>query len=121
MTMSEIIIITRANGSLAVAVVLLLLIEVPIAMLVLAVRDASSADSNTQKLRHLIFQHPKSRVSIRQLDLADLTAVHSFAEAVAAEISAGSLLALTSIIYNAHYWGLNGPAVLTKDSLDNIF
>ncbi|MCJ1405578.1 hypothetical protein MMC11_008806 [Xylographa trunciseda] len=119
--MAGTILITGANGSLAVPVIKRFLAEVPESTLLLTVRNASSADSNTENLRHLISQFPESRTSIRELDLADLTAVQSFATSVAADISTGKLPALSSILCNAYFWNLNGATELTKDGFEKTF
>ena len=119
--MAGTILITGANGSLAVPVIKRLLAEVPESTLLLTVRNSSSADLNTQNLRHMISQFHGSRTSICELDLADLAAVKSFANSVAADISTGKLPALTSILCNAYFWNLNGAAELTKDGFEKTF
>ena len=113
------ILITGANGSLALAAVERLLNESADSTLLLTVRNPD--DSNTETLRHTLSRFPEERASLRQLDLADLTSVHDFADAIAAEVSAGKLPALVSIVCNAYYWNLTGAAELTKDGFEKTF
>lgn len=116
--MAGTILITGANGSLALPAVERLLSESADSTLLLTVRNPNGADSNTEKLRHILSQYPEERASLRQLDLADLTSVHSFADAVVADVSAGKLPALVSIVCNAYYWNLTGAAELTEDGFE---
>lgn len=119
--MSGTILITGANGSLALKLVERLLEDDPHLTLLLTVRNASNSDNNTENLCHAIAQYSGARVSVRELDLADLTAVHSFSRTVAAEISAQILPPLIAIVCNAYYWNLNGPLELTQDGLEKTF
>ncbi|CAF9908025.1 MAG: hypothetical protein ALECFALPRED_004202 [Alectoria fallacina] len=85
--MTGTIIITGANGSLAVPAVQCLLSNYPKYTTVLTVRNTLDADVNTKKLRETLKQYLDADTSIRKLDLADLSAVHDFASTVAAEIA----------------------------------
>jgi len=116
--MTNTIIITGANGSLAIPTVDHLLQRSPDSTLVLTVRDTSDGDVNTSALRSVVAKHPGARVSIRELDLGHLPAVHDFARGIAAEISKGSLPQLSAIVGTAYYWNLVGPLELTDDGYE---
>lgn len=116
--MANTIIITGANGSLAIPTVDHLLKTSPDSTLVLTVRDASDSDVNTTTLRGVVAKYPQPKVSIRELDLGRLSVVHDFARHVAAEISEGSLPRLFSIVGTAYYWNLAGPFQMTEDGYE---
>ncbi|KAI5919049.1 short-chain dehydrogenase/reductase-like protein sdr [Camillea tinctor] len=116
--MAGTIIITGANGSLAVHVVQQILTKSPETTLVLTVRRTEDDDPNTKKLRATISKFTSARTSIRKLDLTSLTAVHEFASAVASEITEGKLPPLTGIICNAYYWNMVNDPELTADGLE---
>ena len=119
--MSGTIIITGANGSLAIPAVKHLLINSPSYTLVLTVRNTTTTDANTKYLRDIIAQFPDAQTSIRKLDLANLSAVNKFARTVAAEIADGTLPPLASIVCNAYYWNLAGPQDFTPDGYEKTF
>lgn len=81
------IVVTGANSSLAIPAVQHLLANYPHITAILTVRDSSDNDINTKKPRTTIAQHPSAKTSTRELDLADLPAVHAFATSIAAEIT----------------------------------
>ncbi|KAL2170265.1 hypothetical protein VTG60DRAFT_5041 [Thermothelomyces hinnuleus] len=119
--MSGTVIITGANGSLAIPAVEHILTKYPGYHLVLTVRNPSAdADANTKRLRAVLDRHPgpAKTASVRALDLADLSAVHSFADAIAAEVEAGTLPRIASIVCNAYYWNLVEAPVQTRDGLE---
>ncbi|KAL2837569.1 hypothetical protein BJY01DRAFT_237816 [Aspergillus pseudoustus] len=109
--MPSTIIITGANGSLATPAIKLLWSEYPEYTLVLTARNPDAVYSPTD-LRN---------VSIRKLDLLDLSAVHAFATEIAAEIQAGKLPPLASIICNAYYWNLRSEPEATEDGFEKTF
>lgn len=119
--MSDTIIITGANGSLAIPTVDYLLNHSSTSTLVLTVRDASDSDPNTKILREIVAKYPKADTSIRELDLSHLDAVHRFARNIAGEIAAGSLPRLSSIVATAYYWNLSGPVQMTADGYEKTF
>lgn len=119
--MAGTIIITGANGSLAIPAVQHLLANYPNYALVLTVRNTLDADANTKRLRDLLKQYPDADSSIRELDLTKLSAVHDFATTVAAEIDNGKLPPLASIICNAYYWNLVGHVETTVDGYEKTF
>lgn len=116
--MANTIIITGANGSLAIPTIDHLLQQSPDSTLVLTVRDTSDGDVNTSALRAVVAKHPEARVSIRELDLGHLPAVHTFAREIASEIDKGALPHLTAIICTAYHWNLVGPFELTSDGYE---
>ena len=119
--MAGTIIITGANGSLAIPAIQHLLANYPNHTMVLTVRNTSDHDVHTKKLRGLLEQYPNVKSSIRELDLAKLSAVHDFATAIAAEIVDGKLPPLISIVCNAYYWNLNGSVETTVDGYEKTF
>ncbi len=119
--MAGTIIITGANGSLAIPAVKHLLTNSPDYSLVLTVRNISDSDVNTKQLRETLAQYPDTQISIRKLDLANLSAVNDFATTVAAEIADGKILPLASIVCNAYYWNLATPADTTADGYERTF
>ena len=119
--MAGTIIITGANGSLAIPAVQHLLANYPNHALVLTVRNTLDADVNTKGLRGLLKQYPDADFSIRELDLAKLSTVHDFATTIATEIDEGKLPPLASIVCNAYYWNLAGEAESTTDGYEKTF
>ena len=119
--MAGTIIISGANSSLAIPAVQHLLTSYPHYAAILTVRNASDTDANTRKLRDTVAQYSNTKTSIRQLDLANLSAVHDFASAVTAEIADGRIPPLASIICNAYYWNLAGDAQVTGDGYEKSF
>lgn len=121
--MASTILITGANGSLAIPTVDYLLQHAPNSTLVLTVRNASHNDVNTEKLCKVVDKHPGAdkRTSIRELDLSKLPAVHEFARSIAADIAAQSLPRLTSVVCTAYYWNLAGPLQMTGDGYEQTF
>jgi NAD(P)-dependent dehydrogenase (short-subunit alcohol dehydrogenase family) len=118
--MTSSVLLTGANGSLAIPAIQHLLSTYSDITAVLTVRNASASDQNTRRLLEITAPF-KDRVSIRPLDLADLSAVHSFAISLAAEIASGTVPPLTSIICNAFYWNLTGPPELSNDGFEKTF
>ncbi|KAI0836410.1 NAD(P)-binding protein [Hypoxylon sp. FL0890] len=112
------VLITGANGTLALPAVDYLLEKYPDYTAILAVRDASEDDPNTQRLRETISRHPGAKASIRKLDLASLSEVHEFATKLSEEINAEKIPPLKSILCNACYWNLVGDSELTEDGYD---
>lgn len=118
--MASSVLLTGANGSLAIPAVQHLLSTYPNIAAILTVRNASASDANTRRLQDITAPF-KDRVSIRSLDLADLSAVHSFAHSLAGEIASGTVPPLSSIICNAFYWNLTGPPELSTDGFEKTF
>lgn len=118
--MASSVLLTGANGSLAIPATQHLLSTYPNTTAILTVRNTSASDANTRHLQEIIAPF-KDRVSIRSLDLADLSAVHRFATSLAAEIASGNVPPLSSIICNAFYWNLTGPPELSTDGFEKTF
>ncbi|KAI2607913.1 NAD(P)-binding protein [Hypoxylon sp. NC1633] len=116
--MTGTIIVTGANGSLAIPAVRHLLASYPDYTVVLTVRKTEDTDLNTKRLRETVAEFPKAQTSIRQLDLADLAAVHNFANTIAAEVADKKLPPLTSIVCNAYYWNLAYDPEFTADGIE---
>ncbi|KAH9905360.1 NAD(P)-binding protein [Xylariomycetidae sp. FL2044] len=121
--MSGTVILTGANGSLAIPVVEHLLKRYPDIVAVLTVRNASEADANTQHLRRTLANFPKAHTSIHEVDLSNLVTIHDFASRIATDIDDGKCPPLTSIICNAYFWDLVGDRkpTLTGDNFDKTF
>ncbi|KAI1746612.1 hypothetical protein F4782DRAFT_544129 [Xylaria castorea] len=117
--MAGTIIMTGANGSIAVHAVQNLLSKAPDNTLVLTVRNTSDSDINTKRLREVANRFPKSRVLIRKLDLASLEAVNEFASTTSAEIMREELPPLMAIVCNAFHWNMVADPELTADGLEN--
>ncbi|KAK8063018.1 4-hydroxybenzoate polyprenyltransferase- mitochondrial [Apiospora hydei] len=115
------VIITGANGSLAVPAVTHLLSKHPDLTLLLTVRDASSHDANTAKLKETIARFPGARASIHALDLASLSAVHAFADHVAAGVEQGTYPPLRALVANAFHWNLVAAGQATADGYEKTF
>ncbi|KAK4214751.1 hypothetical protein QBC37DRAFT_341339 [Rhypophila decipiens] len=115
------VIVTGANGSVALHAAELLLKSYADHTAVFAVRDASDSDVNTKKLRDIIAQFPSAKASIHELDLASLASVNVFADSFAAGVSSGAYPPLSAIICNAYYWNLVAGPELTADGYDKTF
>lgn len=115
------VIITGANGSLAIPAVAHLRRRFPKLRTILTVRNAAESDVNTARLRNVIAEVPGAEASIYELDLASLADVHKFADHVIAGIADGTYPALRSIICNAFYWNLATAGGLTEDGYEKTF
>ena len=73
---------------------------------------------NTDNLRRVIAKYPNANVSLLELDLASLAAVHHFTTTLRKDISAGKYPPLKNIICNAMYWNLIADPELTTDGYD---
>ena len=118
--MAGTIIITGANGSLAIPAIEYLLTNYPDYVAILTVRNASDTDVNTNKLRSTLTKY-SSRNFIRELDLASLSATHDFASSIADDIANSKLPPLVGIVCNAYYWNLTHDAQLTADGYEKTF
>ncbi|KAF2788463.1 NAD(P)-binding protein [Melanomma pulvis-pyrius CBS 109.77] len=119
--MTSTVLITGANGSLAIHTVQHLLSNQADKFLLLTVRDLSDQDLNTQKLRSVLSAVPGAKYSIRQLDLSSLAAVEQFSSSIVDEVSKGMLPKLESIICNAYYWNLTRDLETTTDGYEKTF
>lgn len=119
--MSGTIIITGANGSLAVPSVSYLLRKYPEYTAVLTVRSTSEADLNTSRLKETITEFPKATTSIRKLDLSSLSEVQEFASTISSEISSKILPPIAAIVCNAYIWSINDGLKLSPDGYELSF
>ena len=119
--MAGTIIITGANSSLAIPAVVYLLTNYPDYTVILTVRDDSTNDINTGRLRRAIEPFADALLSIRQLDLARLSAVHEFAALISADILAKKLPPLAALVCNAYYWNLKQGTQMTEDGYEKSF
>lgn len=116
--MAGTIIITGANGSLAIPAVRHLLTKYPHHTAVLTVCNDSDNDTNTTKLRSKLARIPHAIASVRQLDLTNLSAVNDFAHSIVADIAASRLPPLAAIVCNAYYWNLTGEVQITGNGYE---
>jgi NAD(P)-dependent dehydrogenase (short-subunit alcohol dehydrogenase family) len=113
------VLITGANGSLAIPSVEYLLSHYPSYTAVLTVR--SEEDENSQRLREVISHFPDAKASVRPLDLSSLSAVQAFAVEIAEDISAGEIPPLAAIICNAFTWSISDGVQFTADGHETSF
>ena len=119
--MTGTILITGANGSLALGFIQSLLLSHPSHTLIATVRNTSpSSDPNTARLINLITKHPKTRVLLEPLDLGSLSSVRSFADTITAKIAKRELPPISAIICNAFTWSLTGQRS-TPDGYEATF
>jgi NAD(P)-dependent dehydrogenase (short-subunit alcohol dehydrogenase family) len=116
--MTGVVLLTGANGSLAIPTTKYLLSTYPMFTLVLTVRDDSDEDTNTAELRRIVVRYPKVNVIIRKLDLASLEEVQSFSHVLRLEIESGRLPRIVAIICNAFTWKLSGGAAYSKEGYE---
>lgn len=115
------IIITGANGSLAVPSVSYLLKKYPDYTAILTVRDTSDSDPNTARLKETIAEFPKATTSIRKLDLSSLSAVQEFASTISSEIFSKTLPPIAAIVCNAYVWSISSGLKLSPDGYELSF
>ncbi|KAI1769307.1 NAD(P)-binding protein [Hypoxylon sp. FL1150] len=115
------VLITGANGTLAIPAVDYLLAKYSDYTAILTVRDTSDADSNTQRLHKTISRQSGAKASIHQLDLTSLSSVHAFASTISEDIKAKRTPPLKAIICNAASWDLVNDPQLTDDGYDKTF
>ena len=119
--MTGTILITGANGSLAIPAVQHLLTNYPDHTVILTVRNSSNTDVNTNRLRAVLESFPNSRASIHELDHARLSSVHEFANSLRDQMSSGKLPSLAAIVCNAYYWNLKDGVQTTEDGYEKTF
>lgn len=113
------VIITGANGSLAIPSVKYLLSKYPTYTALLTVRD--DTDQNSAKLRQVISNFPSSKTQVTKLDLSSLSAVENFASQVKEEIATGELRPLKAIICNAFTWSITRGLQFSADGYERSF
>ncbi|GKZ26838.1 hypothetical protein AbraIFM66951_003569 [Aspergillus brasiliensis] len=116
------VLITGANGSLALGFIQSLLSLHPKITLVATVRNSSSDhDPNTAKLLTLVAKYPKANFHLETLDLGNLSSVRSFADHLASQISTKTLPPLLAIICNAATFSFEAGQVFTTDGYEATF
>ncbi|KAL3471488.1 hypothetical protein BJX99DRAFT_24408 [Aspergillus californicus] len=119
--MAGTVLVTGANGSLALGFVQAFLALYPEHTLIAAVRNpAPDKDANTAKLVRLVSKYPKAKVYIEALDLGSLSGVRTFADSLSSRISSEKLPPISAIICNAFTWSL-GAQKSTSDGFDATF
>ncbi|KAJ5987196.1 hypothetical protein N7451_011561 [Penicillium sp. IBT 35674x] len=120
--MNGTVLITGANGSLALGFAKSFLSLYPNHTLIATVRNPSpERDPNTAKLVQLVSKYPKANVLIEGLDLSSLANVRSFAENLSTRIHSGELPRLTAVICNAASISLGGGQKFTPDDYETTF
>ena len=120
--MEATVLITGANGTLALEAVRVILNKYPQYTVLAAVRNPSpDEDANTAKLFGVIRKHPGANVEVQQLDLGKMAEVRSFAEKVSARVKQGELPRLSAIICNAATLSLEAGQKFTADRLEATF
>jgi NAD(P)-dependent dehydrogenase (short-subunit alcohol dehydrogenase family) len=118
-TMKGTVIITGANGSLAIPAVAYLLSRYEPSNIILTVRNDTTADENTARLREVIAQATSgTEATILKLDLASLTEVHAFAKAIRTQVTAREIPPLAAVVWNAMIWTLQGGIQLTEEGYE---
>lgn len=112
------VLITAANGSLALNAVEYILRVYPDLTLLLTVRDESDDDPNTTQLRRLVTDYPDATVSILKLDLNSLEETASFCSQIASEIESGRVPRLVAIVCNEVHWRLSGGPSMSHDGFE---
>ncbi|KAK4942068.1 hypothetical protein LTR10_018104 [Elasticomyces elasticus] len=120
--MAGTVLITGANGTLALEFVEALLTLHPQYTLVATVRNASpEVDPNTATLMQISKKHPNAKVEVEELDLGRLADVRRFAERVSKQIDLGELPRIAAVVCNASTWSLEAGQKFTSDGLEATF
>ncbi|KAL2808896.1 hypothetical protein BJX63DRAFT_439088 [Aspergillus granulosus] len=120
--MTGTVLLTGANGTLALGFVEALLAQHPQYTLVATVRNASpEKDPNTAQLMQLIAKHPRADVHVETLDLGSMAGVRSYAEKLAARVSSKELPRISAIVCNAATWSLEAGQRSTSDGYEASF
>ncbi|PYI01597.1 NAD(P)-binding protein [Aspergillus sclerotiicarbonarius CBS 121057] len=116
------VLLTGANGSLALGFIECLLSHHPQITLIATVRNTSpDQDPNTANLLQLIARYPKARFHLEAIDLGNLAQVRSFAGNLADQISSMKLPRISAIICNAATFSFEAGQVLTADGYEATF
>lgn len=114
------VIITGANGSLALAYVQQFLHDFPSYFAIFAVRNDSDEDPNTAKLRKIASKFKDAKFSVEAVDLSSIENVKAFSENIANRVSTGEIPRISSIVCNAFNWSLTGQK-MSGDGIDLAF
>lgn len=119
--MAGTIVLTGANGTLALEYVRHVLELYPGYTLVATVRNAGDDDPNTAKLRSILRGHPNAKVLIEPLDLGKLSDVRRFSESLGARVNSRELPRISAIVCNAATWSLEAGQKFTADGFEATF
>jgi NAD(P)-dependent dehydrogenase (short-subunit alcohol dehydrogenase family) len=121
-TMPGTVVITGANGSLALGFVEALLSGYPQHTLIATVRNASpEKDLNTAELMKIISKYPKSQVIVEVLDLGQLASVRNFAQRLAEQVLSKKIPRISAIVCNAATLSLEAGQKFTSDGYEATF
>jgi NAD(P)-dependent dehydrogenase (short-subunit alcohol dehydrogenase family) len=115
------VLLTGANGSLAIPIVAYLLDAYPSLTLILTVRDDSNEDHNTVELRRVLSRYPNANASVLKLDLNSLKEIRAFSDSLCDEIESSKVPRLIAIICNAMTWKLSGGPAYSADGYEATF
>ncbi|KAF7588120.1 hypothetical protein BBP40_006153 [Aspergillus hancockii] len=115
------ILITGANGSLALEFVDQLLACYSNVTLVGTVRNTSNEDPNTAKLNQIVSKYPGRNVYIEKLDLKSFENVRQFSNRIADKVTKGTLPRISTIVCNAFAWSLTGGVKYSSDGFESSF
>jgi NAD(P)-dependent dehydrogenase (short-subunit alcohol dehydrogenase family) len=120
--MAGTVVITGANGSLALGFVQSFLALYPQHTLIATVRNPlPEKDPNTAQLMRLISKHPQAKVLVETLDLGSLADSRSFAESLSRRVSSGELGPISAIVCNAATLSLEAGVKFTSDGYEATF
>ncbi|KAJ5642004.1 hypothetical protein N7490_006004 [Penicillium lividum] len=117
------VIITGASGSVAIEAVQQLLLSHPRLMIVGTIRNITKASYSPHflRLQSIEQQFHEKRLVLESLDLESLQDVRSFADRIAARVTAGELPPISAIICNAFTWSLEGGQKFSSDHYESTF
>ena len=119
--MSGTILITGANGSLALEFINSLLSQYPSYTVIGTVRSKNAESDPPSALKALKSQFPESNLILYTLDLSSLGAVRVFTAKMKDMIASGTYPRLAAVICNAFSWSLSGGQKYSKDKYENTF
>lgn len=120
--MTGTVILTGANGSLALGFVDAFLKSYPKHTLVATVRNPSpEKDPNTNKLVQLISKYPEAKTHIEALDLGKLSDVRRFTEKLSRQILWKEIPSISAIVCNAATLSLEAGQKFTADGYEATF
>lgn len=113
------VLITGANGSLAIPAVDQILSKYPSYTVIATVRNDTKSDANTTRLLNTIAKYPNAKCQLRKLDLSRFSEVAAFAAELHSDIAKARIPVLSSIICNAMAWSLEDGIKLTPDGIES--
>ncbi|KAF3394302.1 WW domain-containing oxidoreductase [Penicillium rolfsii] len=120
--MTGTVVITGANGSLALGFVESLLSRYSHHTLIAAVRNTSpEKDPNTAELMKIIARYPNSKVSVEALDLGQLASVRAFAQKISGQVLSRKIPRVTATVCNAATLSLEAGQKFTSDGFEATF